>query len=173
MNAVRDFPNELHGVVDERLYRRLEQLYHLIYELQQVQRETPTQVTRAIKQQLQLIGVLREPLVGQEAVDPQLTAAATVPGTLTSINGTGGGNVTVTTTTDPSSGAASFSVTLTSTPSFTTVDVSSGYKVGGVQVVGPQGPAIPDAVGGATIDVEARVALNAWLAQARSDGKIA
>ncbi len=48
------------------------------------------------------------------------------------------------------------------------VDVSSDYKVSGTQVVGAQQPAIPDATGGAVIDVEARAALNALLAELRA-----
>ena len=52
------------------------------------------------------------------------------------------------------------------------VDVSSDYKVSGVQVVGAQQPAIPDAAGGVTVDVEARAALNALLAELRLHGLI-
>ena len=52
------------------------------------------------------------------------------------------------------------------------VDVSGEYKVGGTQVVGSQQPAIPDATGGATVDVEARAALNQLLAELRTHGLI-
>lgn len=48
------------------------------------------------------------------------------------------------------------------------VDVSGQYEVGGTQVVGAQGAAVPDAAGGAVIDVEARAALNALLAELRA-----
>lgn len=53
------------------------------------------------------------------------------------------------------------------------VDVSSRYEVAGIKVVGAQGAAVPDAVGGVTIDVEARAALNALLARCRAHGLIA
>ena len=52
------------------------------------------------------------------------------------------------------------------------VNVSGEYKVGGTQVVGSQQPAIPDATGGATVDVEARAALNQLLAELRTHGLI-
>lgn len=52
------------------------------------------------------------------------------------------------------------------------VDVSSHYEVGGVQVVEAQQPAIPDAAGGVTIDVEGRAATNAILAALRAHGLI-
>jgi hypothetical protein len=52
------------------------------------------------------------------------------------------------------------------------VDVSGEYKVAGIQVVGAQQPAIPDAAGGVTIDVEARAALNTLLAELRLHGLI-
>ena len=54
------------------------------------------------------------------------------------------------------------------------VDITSGvYKRGGTQVVGAQGAAVADASGGATIDAEARTALNALLARVRTHGLIA
>jgi hypothetical protein len=52
------------------------------------------------------------------------------------------------------------------------VDVSGGYKVNSVQVVTSQQPAIPDASGGATVDTEARTAINALLAALRIHGLI-
>lgn len=52
------------------------------------------------------------------------------------------------------------------------VDVSVNYLVGGTQVVGAQQVAIPDAAGGATVDAEARAAINALLAAARLHGLI-
>lgn len=47
------------------------------------------------------------------------------------------------------------------------------YKVAGVQVVGPRGALIADASGGATVDAEARTAINALLARCRTHGLIA
>jgi hypothetical protein len=52
------------------------------------------------------------------------------------------------------------------------VDVSSDYKVNGVQVVTDQQAAIPDAAGGVVVDVEARAALNTLLAELRVHGLI-
>jgi len=52
------------------------------------------------------------------------------------------------------------------------VDVSGEYKVSGTQVVGAQQPAIPNATGGTTVDVEARAALNQLLAELRTHGLI-
>jgi hypothetical protein len=50
---------------------------------------------------------------------------------------------------------------------------AASISVAGEQVVGPQQPAIGDPAGGATIDVEARAAIAALLAAARSHGLIA
>ena len=47
------------------------------------------------------------------------------------------------------------------------------YKVAGTQVVGAQGAAVADAAGGATVDTEARAAINALLARVRTHGLIA
>lgn len=52
------------------------------------------------------------------------------------------------------------------------VDVSGEYKVNGVQVVTDQQSAIPDATGGATVDAEARTAINDLLAALRIHGLI-
>lgn len=53
------------------------------------------------------------------------------------------------------------------------VDVSGEYKVNGVQVVTNQQAAIPDVAGGATVDTEARAALNSLLTALRLHGLIA
>lgn len=53
------------------------------------------------------------------------------------------------------------------------VNVTTNYKVAGTQVVQAQGAAVPDATGGATIDTEARTAINALLARLRAHGLIA
>lgn len=50
---------------------------------------------------------------------------------------------------------------------------STGYKFNGTKVVGAQGAAVADAAGGATVDAEARTALNALLARLRTHGLIA
>jgi hypothetical protein len=47
------------------------------------------------------------------------------------------------------------------------------YRVVGTKVVGAQGAAVADAAGGATVDAEARTALNALLARLRTHGLIA
>lgn len=54
-----------------------------------------------------------------------------------------------------------------------TADASTSYKVAGTKVVGAQGAAVADASGGATVDAEARTALNALLARMRTHGLIA
>ena len=46
-------------------------------------------------------------------------------------------------------------------------------RIGSTQVVGSQGTVVADASGGGVIDAEARTALNAWLARARTHGLIA
>src|SRR6267154_4085304 len=53
------------------------------------------------------------------------------------------------------------------------VDVTTAYKVTGTKVVGAQGAAVPNATGGATIDAEARTAINDLLARLRAHGLIA
>lgn len=51
-------------------------------------------------------------------------------------------------------------------------DVQTSYRVAGNDVVKARGAAIPDAAGGATVDVEARAAINALLAHFRAWGAI-
>jgi len=53
------------------------------------------------------------------------------------------------------------------------VNTTGAYSVDGTQVVSNQGAAVSDASGGATIDAEARVAINALLARVRVHGLIA
>src|SRR5574341_670965 len=50
---------------------------------------------------------------------------------------------------------------------FTGAVQATEYRVSGTKVVGAQGASVADASGGATIDAEARTALNALLARAR------
>ncbi|KKL69459.1 hypothetical protein LCGC14_2114700, partial [marine sediment metagenome] len=47
------------------------------------------------------------------------------------------------------------------------------YKSNGTKVVGNQGSAVSNASGGATVDAEARTAINTLLARVRSHGLIA
>lgn len=54
-----------------------------------------------------------------------------------------------------------------------TLDLTTSLKIAGTKVTGAQGAAVPDATGGAVIDVEARAALNTLLARARAHGWIA
>lgn len=53
------------------------------------------------------------------------------------------------------------------------VNVAGVYKVDGVQVVGNQGAAVTAPTGGATIDAEARVAINAIISRMTTHGLIA
>lgn len=54
-----------------------------------------------------------------------------------------------------------------------TVDVGTSFAVVGTKVIGAQGAAVADAAGGATVDAEARTAINALLARCRAHGLIA
>lgn len=47
-------------------------------------------------------------------------------------------------------------------------DMTTSYQVGGQKVVGARGAAVSDASGGATVDAEARAAINALLARVRA-----
>lgn len=48
------------------------------------------------------------------------------------------------------------------------INSTVSFQIGGTKVVGAQGAAVPDAAGGATIDVEARAAINTLLARLRA-----
>lgn len=52
------------------------------------------------------------------------------------------------------------------------IDTSEVYKVDSTQVVTNRQAAVPDATGGATVDAEARAAINALLARLRTHGLI-
>lgn len=56
---------------------------------------------------------------------------------------------------------------------FVSLDVTTSYKVAATKVIGAQGAAVPDATGGATVDAEARTAINDLLARLRAHGLIA
>lgn len=146
----------------------------MVYALQESQRAIPLAAQEIVKRELQLLGVLREPLVGNETPDPDLATAATVPGTITDLTATGGTNVTITVSSSgPGNSSRNINVVISDNPTFVTVDVTDHYEVDGAQVVTNQQAAIPDAAGGATIDAEARTALNALLAALRIHGLIA
>lgn len=53
------------------------------------------------------------------------------------------------------------------------VNTTESYQVDGTKVVGNQGASVADASGGATIDTQARTAINALLARLRTHGLIA
>ena len=59
------------------------------------------------------------------------------------------------------------------TDRFVTLDLTTSLKINGIKVLGAQGAAVADASGGATVDAEARTALNGLLAKLRTHGLIA
>lgn len=123
-----------------------------------------------IEQVAGLIGARAQTVIGQEVADPQLQGQI-AGGTVTSVNGAGGANISV--TGGPITSSGSLTVSITATPTFTTVNATTQYNVGGTKVVGAQGAAVADAAGGATIDAEARTAINTLLARLRAHGLIA
>lgn len=58
-------------------------------------------------------------------------------------------------------------------PAWSTTPTVTEYRVSGTKVVGAQGAAVADASGGATIDAEARTAINTLLSRLRAHGLIA
>jgi hypothetical protein len=172
MTTARDFPAELGGnKIDPQLYRRLNQLFEMVYRLQESVSQAPAVAQKAVTQQLQsigLLGPLGQSLIGlSSSPDPQLQNLPTNNGTVTSINANGVNNVAV--TGGPITSSGSLTITFSLTPAFTTVNVGAGgYLVSGTKVVGAQGAAVADATG--VGDVVAQ--LNAWLARARAHGLI-
>lgn len=53
------------------------------------------------------------------------------------------------------------------------LEAGGAFRISSTQVVGPRGAAVPDATGGATVDTEARAAINTLLARLRTHGLIA
>lgn len=167
-DVVRDYPNELSGVIDPRILKRLNQLFEMIYQLHEQQQQVPAQTQQAITQKLQLVGLLGplgQNLVGVSAnPDPQLQQLPTGNGTVTSVTVSG----------DPSNGLNSSGSPVTSngTISLTfgaSINVATSYKVAGTQVVAARGAAVADATGAGDVVGQ----LNLWLARARSHGLIA
>ena len=70
-------------------------------------------------------------------------------------------------------GAGVTASSLTSVGTLSSLNVTGGISVTGTQVVSTQGASVADATGGATIDAEARTAINDLLARVRSHGLIA
>ncbi|WP_138379154.1 DUF2793 domain-containing protein [Luteithermobacter gelatinilyticus] len=70
-------------------------------------------------------------------------------------------------------GSAKFSIQDSTATEVFAVDSDGTVTVGGAQVLTSRQPAIADAAGGATVDAEARTALNALLAACRNHGLIA
>ena len=68
---------------------------------------------------------------------------------------------------------SAFSAVLSTWDDSGNYDITGAFKVNGTQVVGARGAAVADASGGATIDAEARTAINTLLARLRTHGLIA
>ena len=79
----------------------------------------------------------------------------------------------VTKLTETGLGSTVVSSNLSSVGTLTTVNTSGDYNVDGVRVVSNRGAGVTDASGGATIDAEARTAINDLLARVRVHGLIA
>jgi len=101
-----------------------------------------------------------------------------LPSDLVTLSGTGtSGNIAIfgpgaTQIRDSSIGVIQLAF-LDTANTFLSFIVATEYRVGSNKVVGAQQAAVADASGGATIDVEARTALNALLARLRTHGLIA
>lgn len=98
--------------------------------------------------------VVRKNSAGAEVVQPRLNIIE-------------GSNISVTLAEDTVDSEADITLALVANPDVTSV------KVSGTKVVGTQGAAVGDASGGATVDTEARAAINALLARLRAHGLIA
>ena len=179
--SIRDIPN-----LDDRLVRFLEMIYdnqqQLLALLQGVSDSSSENANPALEklrsefesQGLAPINVeaLRGKLgQSQLANIPNLTSLPP----LNDITYEDGDAVSVSTTvyirnrsSDPGSWDPITAAAVGTDPSFNTVNVTTSYKHGGTKVIGAQGAAVADAAGGATIDAEARTALNALLARVRA-----
>lgn len=67
---------------------------------------------------------------------------------------------------------SAFSAVIASLSDAGALDVLDSYRVNGTKVVGARGAAVADASGGATVDAEARTAINDLLARLRTHGLI-
>lgn len=156
--TVRDYPTELIGKTDPQLYRRLEQIYNLIYQLQQQQSQAPAQTQAAVRQQLQLIGLLGP--LGQS-----LVGATSTPDPLLQNVGTGSGTViSVSTNASLSGGPITGSGTLSLViGSNDTVQKSDGTKLVDSQIK-DDGTVHVDLVSGLNLDSSTRLSqLGDWL----------
>lgn len=98
--------------------------------------------------------VIRKNSAGAEVVQPR-------------INLIEGANIIITLADDPVNSEADITIAVSANPDMTSL------KVSGTKVVGEQGAAVADASGGATVDAEARTAINDLLARLRTHGLIA
>lgn len=171
-------PNELRKELSPTVMRRLEEIVAAVNQLEQrlAQRVTPVevtpqQVTEAVRG---LIGIYGQRILGDDsAADPQLTEVGTTPGSVSSIAVTNGGDTNVNIAGSPITSSGTITVSLTANPAFVTVDVTTQYNVAGTKVIGAQGALVADAAGGATIDTQARTAINTLLSRLRTHGIIA
>lgn len=134
-------PTELRSELSPRAMRRLEEIVSAINQLSERLERLPLtlpvasqqQVTEAVKG---LLGIFGQPILGDpSAIDPLLTQIGTQPGAVSSIAVTNGGDANVNITGSPVTSSGTITVSLSATPSFTTVNVTTQYNVGGTKVV--------------------------------------
>lgn len=156
--VIRDFPTELINKVEPQLYKRLLEMYEMLYSLQQQQSQAPAQTQAAVRQQLQLIGLLGP--LGQS-----LVGATSTPDPLLQNVGTGSGTViSVSTNASLSGGPITGSGTLSLViGSNDTVQKSDGTKLVDSQIK-DDGTVHVDLVSGLNLDSGTRLSqLGDWL----------
>jgi hypothetical protein len=122
----------------------------------------------------QLLGAFGQPLVGDVSSADPLVTPITQGGTVTSINGAGGTNISV--TGGPITGSGTLTISISATPTFTTVNATTQYNVAGTKVLGAQGAAVADVASADATDLptvitlanEIKAQFNTWLARARA-----